>query len=339
MNSIFVSSMGNIDERGLYLIEFVNKKFVIKDFFNTIGLPTYIVNMNHYYYVSFKNDSCNKGAGIGSYFINDTKINELSFYNSSGRSYSHLCVDEDEKYLFCANYNVGATAFYSIKDHMILNKIGSYHHEGHGPDLLKRQVGPHAHCVGFLPDNHYLYSVDLGSDKIYIYDYKNSELYNLESYNLNILPGSGPRHMIFSLDGRFAYVICEITNRIFVYKYKNNHFSLIQSIHCIPRHFKGFSCASAIRLTSNGHHLFVSNRGHDSIAMYRVNNENGKLSLLYMVHTAKDPIDFYIIDDKYIIVCCLNSHKLQVLYFDENDELLTLSDIELSIPYPSSISL
>ena len=62
---------------------------------------------------------------------------------------------------------------------------------------------------------------------------------------------------------------------------------LIQAIHCIPRHFKGFSSAAAIRLTSSGKHLFVSNPGHDSIAMYRVNQETGKISLLYMVHTGK----------------------------------------------------
>ena len=62
-----------------------------------------------------------------------------------------------------------------------------------------------------------------------------------------------------------------------VFNNLQGHFQLIQAIHCIPRHFKGFSSAAAIRLTQSGNHLFVSNRGHDSIAMYRVNKESGKI--------------------------------------------------------------
>ena len=153
-------------------------------------------------------------------------------------------------------------------------------------------------------------------------------------YTLNVIPGSGPRHMIFSYDGRFAYLVNEIANNIMVFKYSEGRFSLIQAIHCIPRHFKGFSSASAIRMTSTGEHLFVSNRGHDSIAMYRVNKESGKISLLYMVHTGKGPRDFHIINDQFLIVGCQSDNQLQVLTFDEDNEKLLISDATIDLPAP-----
>ena len=81
-------------------------------------------------------------------------------------------------------------------------------------------------------------------------------------------------------------------------------------------------------------HLLISNRGHNSIALYRVNKENGKISLLYMVHTGKEPRDFNIIDDKYVIVGAQEDNKLQVLTFDEENEKLLMTDSELEIPAP-----
>ena len=148
-----------------------------------------------------------------------------------------------------------------------------------------------------------------------------------------------PRSYDFSKDGRFAYLVNEIANNIMVFKYNEGRFNLIQAIHCVPRHFKGFSSASAIRLTSSGDHLFVSNRGHDSIAMYRVNKESGKISLLYMVHTGKGPRDFNIIDDQYLIVGCQDDNILQVLTFDEPNEKLLLSDSSIELPAPVCIAV
>ena len=171
-----------------------------------------------------------------------------------------------------------------------------------------------------------------------MYRYPNGVLSEDSDYTLNIMPGSGPRHMIFSKDGRFAYLVNEIANNIMVFKYYQGHFQLIQAIHCIPRHFKGFSSAAAIRLTRSGRHLFVSNRGHDSIAMYRVNQESGKISLLYMVHTQKDPRDFQILDDRYLIIACQGSHLLQVMTFNEETEELVLSDSTIEISSPVCVT-
>ncbi|MEG0366291.1 MAG: lactonase family protein [Coprobacillus sp.] len=341
MKMLYTASYGKGHNKGIYILKFNPETLELKRVqqIETQDFPSYMITNNHILYVAYKNaSSINDGGGLGSFSIYNDELILNNNYNSSGRSYTHLCVDDKQRYIFAANYHVGATASYQLENKIITQKISAVRHKGLGPDLLKRQTSPHAHCVGITPDKQFVYSVDLGADKVVMYRYNQGVLLEDKTYTLNVLPGSGPRHMIFSNDGRFAYLVNEIANNIMVFKYCEGHFNLIQAIHCIPRHFNGFSSASAIRLTSSGEHLFVSNRGHDSIAMYRVNKESGKISLLYMVHTGKGPRDFNIIDDKYLIIGCQEDNKIQIMTFDEETETLKLSDSSLEIPAPVCIA-
>ena len=154
-----------------------------------------------------------------------------------------------------------------------------------------------------------------------------------------MIPGSGPRHMIFSHDGKYCYLVNEISNSIMVYQYHDGHFTLIQVIHCVPRHFHGFSSAAAIHMTSSGKHIIVSNRGHDSIVLYRVNQETGKITLLYMVHTGKGPRDFNIIDDRYIVVASQEDDRLELYTFDEEKEEIKPAGNTLDIIQPVCVAL
>ncbi len=342
MQTFYVASYGKGEQRGIYIVDFDEQTLSLKKVQQilTPDYPSYMITDSNELYVAYKNASSNNdGGGIGSFAIHGEELILNNNYSSSGRSYTHLCISDDKQYIFAANYHVGATAAYKLDNFCVTHKIGAVRHVGLGPDLLKRQTGPHVHNVGFTPDRRFLYAVDLGADKVVMYKYDNGVLVEDKDYTLNVLPGSGPRHMIFSQDGRFAYLVNEIANNIMVFKYLDGRFNLIQAIHCIPRHFKGFSAAAAIRLTQSGNHLFVSNRGHDSIAMYRVNKENGKISLLYMVHTGKEPRDFNIINDQYLIIGAQTDNKLQVMTFDEENEKLLLSDQELEIPSPVCITI
>lgn len=336
----YAASYGKGDSKGIYIYD-INKDTMTLSFKNHIktpDYPSYLITDSNHLYISYKNSSsANDGGGLGSFTIHEDQLILNNNYSSSGRSYTHLCISKDKEYIFAANYHVGATASYKVNNAIIDHKIGAVRHKGLGPDLLKRQTGPHVHNVGFTPDHKYLYAVDLGADKVVLYNYDQGILKENTEHTLNITPGSGPRHMIFSWDGCFAYLVNEIANSIMVFKYSHERFQLIQDISTIPHHFKGFSAASAIRLTQSGEHLFVSNRGHDSIAMYRVNKKSGKLALLYMVHTGKEPRDFNILDDKYLIIGAQNDNKLQVMSFDEENEKLLLTDKEIDCPSPVCI--
>lgn len=260
MKIFYVSSYGKHHDKGIYIMKFDEKTLEMKRIqqIETQDYPSYMICNDHTLYVAYKNaNSHSYGGGLGSFSIYKDELILNNNYHSSGRSYTHLCVDQNNRYLFAANYHVGATASYQLENSIITQKICAVHHVGLGPDLLKRQTGPHAHYVGITPDQEFVYSVDLGADKVVMYRYSQGVLLEDPHYTLNIVPGSGPRHMIFSHDGRFAYLVNEIANNIMVFKYYQGHFQLIQAIHCIPRHFKGFSSAAAIRLSHSGNHLFV----------------------------------------------------------------------------------
>ena len=342
MLTFYVSSYGKNDDKGIYIVKLddKNQQFSLIQHIVTQDFPAYMITKNNNLFVAYKNAGrINNGGGVGSFAICKDELIPNNNFNSNGRSYTHLCVSDNGRYLFAANYHVGATAAYLLENNYIKEKINTVHHTGLGPDLLKRQTGPHCHCVGFTPDKKYVYAVDLGADKVIMYTYDDGKLVEASNHNLNVVPGSGPRHMIFSQDGRFAYLVNEIANNLMVFKYNDQYLNLIQVIHTTPRHFKGFSSASAIRLTASGNHLLVSNRGHDSLALYRVNKETGKVNLLYMVHTGKSPRDFNIYDDKYIIVGAQDDDEIELFTFDEKQEQLARTATTLAIPAPVCIAI
>lgn len=342
MAIFYVSSYGKNDDKGIYIVDFNTALQSLKliQHIVTPDYPSYMITKSNTLFVAYKNASRNNaGGGIGSFSIYKDELISNTTYNASGRSYTHLCVSDNNRYVFAANYHVGAIASYLLENNKVVSKIGSVHHQGLGPDLLKRQTGPHVHYVGFTPDKQYVYAVDLGSDKVVLYTYKDGILEEDVEHTLNVVPGSGPRHMIFSKDGRFAYLVNEIANSVMVFKYLDKRFSLIQVIHTTPRHFHGFSSASAIHLSGSGKHLFVSNRGHDSIVLYRVNQETGKISLLYMVHTGASPRDFNILDDKFLIVGAQDDNELEVLTFNEEKEELVRTASTLHLPAPVCIAI
>lgn len=341
MITFYVSSYGKNNNKGIYIINFdeTKNKFSIIQHIVTKDYPSYMVSKNNNLYIAYKNSTrFNDGGGLGSFAIYKDELIINNNFVSNGRSYTHLCINDNSRYLFAANYQVGSTASYLLENGYIKEKIGAIHHTGLGPDLLKRQTGPHCHYVGFTPDKEFVYAVDLGSDRVIMYHYINGQLEEASTHNLNVVPGSGPRQMIFSKDGRFAYLVNEIANNIMVFKYQDKYFNLIQVLHTIPRHFHDFSSASAIRLSPSGKHLFVSNRGHDSIALYRVNQETGKIALLYMVHTGKTPRDFNFISPQHIVVGAQNDNEIELFLFDEEKEELARTAVTLSIPLPVCIA-
>ena len=337
MAYIYISSYAEDSKKGIYVLKMEEEKLSLVQHVPTEDYPSYIISRDEHLYASLKNATKkNTNGGIAIFNIQDGKVSLKETFASGGRSYTHLCLNQKQDQLFVANYHVGTTAMYAIDNHHVVEKTSVVYHEGKGPDVLGRQKTPHVHYVGFTPDEQYIYSVDLGSDKVVLYSVEEGKLKLVRKQD--IVPGSGPRHMIFSEDGRFAYLVNEISNTIMVFRYHNGMFTMVQMISTLPRHFKGESSAAAIRLSQSGTHLFVSNRGHDSIAMYSVNKETGKLFLLYMVHTGKDPRDFNILNDKYLIVGCQTSNWIEVLRLDLEEDIMERTGQILDVPAPVCIT-
>lgn len=318
MTTFYVGSYGK--QKGIYVCAInesgelsLNNKVETNDF------ASYIIKDQQYLYVAYKNATKKtNGGGIGSFEVVGDTLKELSHCSSHGRSYTHLCLDPNKNYIYAVNYHIGTTVVYRLENHKVIEKTCVVYHRGMGPDLFKRQTQPHPHYVGITPEKKYLYSVDLGSDKIVLYHYDNGKIIENEDLTINVLPGSGPRHMIFSKKGDHAYLVNEISNNIMVFDCGSDGIVLSQKISCLPHGFNKQNSAAAIRMSEDEKYLFVSNRGHDSIAMYEISRETGKIALISFYEVGGNPRDFNIIG-KYLIVACQKDNVLEIFEIKQGE--------------------
>lgn len=327
--------VGSYDKKkGIYVcdLNLETGDMTLKNKVETTDFASYLIHDEDYIYVAYKNASRKAiGGGIGSFKVNHETLEEVSHCVSKGRSYTHLCLDPSKDYIYAVNYHVGTTVVYRIENHHVTEKTCVVYHRGMGPDLFKRQLQPHPHYVGITPEKKYLYSVDLGSDKIVTYKYGDGKIVEDEKRSISVLPGSGPRHMIFTKDGNHGYLVNEIANNIMVFNCGDEGIILSQKISCLPFGYKKDSSAAAIRMSEDEKYLFVSNRGHDSIAMYIRIKETGKIGLIGFYEVGKNPRDFNVIGD-YLIVATQDSNELECFKIGE-DQLIRLNK-KLKVPAP-----
>ena len=194
-------------------------------------------------------------------------------------------MDATGKCLLVANYGSGSVAALPIHADGGLGKATTTIHYFGSSVNTNRQTGPHAHFIVPSPDNRFtLSNCDLGLDKIYInhFDANAAILTSNEPDFVKVAPGSGPRHLAFSRDGRFVYVINEMSGTVTVFNYAatNAAMNAVQTISTLPKNFSGNNTDAEIVLHPSGKFIYASNRGHDSIAVFSVDEKTGRLTFV-----------------------------------------------------------
>jgi len=243
-----------------------------------------------------------EASGSVSAFAIDKKSGKLSLLNqvsSRGLDPCYVSLDQSGRYVLVANYGSGSVAAFPLLKDGSLGEAASFvQHSGTGPDR-ERQEGPHAHWVGVMPDNHFAMAVDLGIDEVLVYrlNDKNGSLSANDPAFVKLEPGSGPRHLDCHPNSRFVYVISELQSKINVFSYDAQRGALqpLQSIATVPKEFSGTNYPAEIRVHPNGKFLFASNRGHDSVAAFSIDQKKGTLSPVGHFSThGKNPRNFEI---------------------------------------------
>lgn len=166
-----------------------------------------------------------------------------------------------------------------------------YNHQGNGPH--ERQEKPHVHFTGLTPDRNYVVVADLGTDEVVTYKVENNELKKVQT--LHVKPGSGPRHLTFHPNGKWAYLLTELSTEVIVLDYdqQTGSFTEKQTILAKPEDFEGQNDASAIHISPDGRFVYAGNRGHNSIAVFQVDEANGKVEFVEFTATGGEwPRDF-----------------------------------------------
>lgn len=263
------------------------------------------------------------GGGVAAYRLTEGKATLLNAEDTKGKGATHVSIDQTGKFLFAANYGSGSVACLPIKADGSLAPASSFlQHEGNGPNQ-GRQAGPHAH--GIYPDaaNRFVYVPDLGTDDIFIhaFDAASGALKPSAAKSGRVAPGSGPRHLAFHPRGGFAYVCNEMamTVSVFAVDATTGAMKEIQVLPTLPAgaDAKGASTAEIFCLP-NAQALYVSNRGHNSLAAFAI-GADGKLAPLgHTLDVPAVPRGFGLSPDGRWLVCAgqksgtLNAYRVDL---------------------------
>ncbi|MDP4208810.1 MAG: lactonase family protein [Bacteroidota bacterium] len=285
------------------------------------------------------------GGGISAYKLNPSreKLKLIDRVPSGGAGPCFINFDKGLSHVLVANYNGGTIAV--VK----LNPDGSFgpqtslvKHTGKSLNLT-RQDKAHAHSVKVDPSGRFVLSCDLGLDKVFIYRYdgKSGTLLPNNPEFVALKPGSGPRHFSFHPNGKFVYVINELSATITVFSWLSDKGQLkeIETVQTLPADFKGANTAAEIEVHPNGKFLYCTNRGHNSISTFSVDSVTGKLRQLQQISSQGDFPRNFAIDPsgRWIILSNHNSDNVAVYRVDTTAGLLTSTGQTVSIPNPYGI--
>jgi 6-phosphogluconolactonase len=287
-----------------------------------------------------------RDSGSVSAFSIDRGTGTLTLLNrvsSRGGGPCHLSTDASGKWLFVANYGGGSVAAFPIHDDGKLGDASSFFQHSGSSVNKARQSGPHGHAVVVSPDNRFVLAADLGLDRVLTYrvDPSAGGLAPADPPFSTMAPGSGPRHLAFRSDGKFAYVLGEMLSQVGAFRYDAARGTLtsLQTISTLPQGFSGENSGAEIAVHPGSKFLYASNRGHDSIAAFRIDAANGTLTPIGHVSTqGKTPRNFAIDPSgRFLIAANQNSGTAVVFRIDQETGGLTPSGSVLQVPSPVSI--
>lgn len=290
-----------------------------------------------------------KKSGAVSAFAIDRKTGDLRFLNkqpSLGGAPCHISVSDNGKFVLVANYLGGNVAVFPVeKSGKLGASIELAQHSGTGPNRA-RQEAPHAHSIMLDANNRYAFANDLGVDKVIIYGFDNKTgklTPNPAQSFYQTKAGAGPRHFKFHPNGKFAFIINELDMTITALAYDANRGTLkeIQTVPTLPADFSGANTCADIHVAPNGKFLYGSNRGHDSIAAYRIDEQTGRLELVGHASTqGKTPRNFAIAPNgKFLLAANQNSDSIVVFRIDETSGKLTPTGKKAPVPMPVCLKL
>lgn len=330
------------ESEGIYVYQFdtvsgfSKYKSVVK-----VTNPSYLtINKEgtHVYSVSETGDA--KAAANA--FVFDKKDGTLKLLNSQltgGADPCYIELDKTGKHVVTANYSGGSiTAFDINGDGTLTTAAQLIRFTGKGADA-ERQKAPHLHCVRYSPDGKYLFADDLGTDKIHKFGINESNEGNYLKVGapaaFDVAPGSGPRHLDFHPNGKYAYLINELSGAVIAFNYDANAGNLTQ-IQTIQADTLGAKGSADIHVSPDGKFLYASNRlKGDGIAIFSINQADGKLTKVGYQETGVHPRNFVITPNgKFLLVASRDNDVIQIFLIDRVTGLLenTYKDIELDMP-------
>lgn len=302
-------------------------------YITSLESPTYLAvsKANILYGVDAKNGQ----GGIAAVDLNQTPPRLINRVLAPGTAPAHVAIDEKRQLVFASNYHESRVNVYRIDNDHGLAAAAELHHSGSGP--RPEQETSHIHYAALAPDDR-LAVVDLGNDTLTTYAVASTGQLSDEKL-LHLPAGYGPRHLVFNPTAPFAYLVGELSSQVSVLSYQAGTFSLRHTYATVPNDWQAHNGAAAIRLTKDGKFLYVSNRGHDSIAAFAVQADGASLAQIQVISTAGQfPRDFnFDLTEHYLLAVNQNSDNGTLYQRDPTSGLLTPQVQD--IPTPEAVNV
>jgi len=284
-----------------------------------------------------------RDSGTISAFAFDPASGSLTFLNRRltwGTDPCFVALDQRGKFAAVANFMSGSVAVFPLRPDGSLGEASCVvQHSGHSIDSA-RQAGPHAHSVIFDPSNRTIFVPDLGLDSIVAYDFDETGglIAASPARNAPSLPGAGPRYMELQRSGRFAYTVNELNSTITASNYDPQAQTLtaFQEISTLPAEYKGSSTCADLHIGASGRFLYASNRGHNSIAIYSIDEKTGRLKTLGHESTRGGVPRNFTLDasGRWMFVANQDTDQIVPYRIGSTTGMLEYSGTELKVPTP-----
>jgi 6-phosphogluconolactonase len=315
-------------------------KTVVKDLINPSFLAIHPQTGNVYVVHEKGTFEGNPGGGVIALSVDleSGDVRLLNKQSSGGEDPCYISIDRSGRFALVANYISGSVAMLPIAPDGRLEPVSSsIQHTGSSihPD---RQDKPYAHSIQPDPTNTFAVACDLGIDKLLIYrmDLYAGEL--VKHAEVSVTPGSGPRHLVFHPNGRYAYLACELNSTVLAFTWdpEGGMFEEFQNVRTLPPGYEGRNLPADIHITPDGQFLYVSNRGNDSFACYEVSPDSGTLTLKHHVSTGGAEPRGFAIDPagKFLISANQKSNNLVPFLIDPGVGQLSRIGDEVQVSMP-----
>ena len=267
-------------------------------------------------------------------------LTKLGHVSSEGSAPCYVSVDKSGRVVLVANYDSGNVALLAVQtDGTLAQATSIIQHRGKGP-IAQRQNGPHAHCILADPSNHFALAADLGADRVFVYrlDPDHGSLLPNETGAAVMRPGAGPRHLAFHPSLPLVFVANELDSTVATLHFDTGHdeLSVVGTQSTLPAGWTGTNYPADIHIAPSGRALYVSNRGHNSLAVFSVAESTGTLALVQTVSTQGDWPRNFTLDPtgRWLLVANQKSNSIVVFARDEASGTLTPTGRRIAVPSP-----